>query len=61
SVGYRDVYPTLIGWTAKGLVDPSVIVTRKVALDHAVKDGFDALLTDKSQVKVLVSPNGKEA
>jgi (R,R)-butanediol dehydrogenase/meso-butanediol dehydrogenase/diacetyl reductase len=61
SVGYRDVYPTLIGWTAKGLVDPSVIVTRKVALDHAVKDGFDALLADKSQVKVLVSPNGKEA
>lgn len=58
SVGYRDVYPTLIGWTAKGLLDPSLIVTRKVTLDQAVSQGFDALLTDKAQVKVLVSPNG---
>jgi (R,R)-butanediol dehydrogenase/meso-butanediol dehydrogenase/diacetyl reductase len=41
-------------------VDPSVIVTRKVALDRAVSDGFDALLSDKSQVKVLVSPNGED-
>ena len=61
SVGYRDVYPTLIGWTATGLLDPSLIVTRKVALDRAVVDGFDALLVDKRQVKILVSPNGVEA
>lgn len=60
SVGYRDVYPTLIGWTARRLMDPSVIVTRSVTLDRAVPDGFDALLTDKRQVKVLVSPNGAE-
>ena len=56
SVGYRDVHPTLIDWTARGLLDPSAIVTRTVALDDAVPLGFDALLTDRSQVKVLVSP-----
>jgi (R,R)-butanediol dehydrogenase / meso-butanediol dehydrogenase / diacetyl reductase len=60
SVGYRDVYPTLIAWAAKGLIDPSVIVTRKVSLDQAVPDGFEALLKDKSQVKILVSPNGED-
>ena len=33
SVGYRDVYPTLIEWTARGLIDPSAIVTRTIALE----------------------------
>lgn len=61
SVGYRDVYPTLIRWTDQGRIDPAVIVTRKVALEHAVTEGFDALLADKRQVKVLVSPNGLQA
>ncbi|HSW06045.1 2,3-butanediol dehydrogenase [Aquabacterium sp.] len=56
SVGYRDVFPTLIAWTARGLIDPAAIVTRKVSLRHAVPQGFDALLADKGQVKVLVAP-----
>jgi len=60
SVGYRDVFPTLIGWTAKGLIDPSAIVTRKVPLTQAVPQGFDALISDKDQVKVLVAPNGED-
>ncbi|HEX4233117.1 MAG TPA: 2,3-butanediol dehydrogenase [Caldimonas sp.] len=58
SVGYRNVYPTLIEWTASGQIDPSAIITRKVALEHAVPLGFDALLDDKSQIKVLVAPEG---
>ncbi len=58
SVGYRDVFPTLMAWTARGLIDPAAIVTRKVSLEHSVARGFDALLADKSQVKVLVAPNG---
>lgn len=58
SVGYRDVFPTLIAWTAQGLIDPAAIVTRKVSLEQAVPWGFDALLADKGQVKVLVAPGG---
>lgn len=57
SVGYRDVFPTLIAWTSRGLIDPSAIITRKVSLAQAVPQGFDALLADKDQVKVLVAPN----
>lgn len=60
SVGYRDVFPTLIAWTSKGLIDPSAIVTRKVSLAQAIPLGFDALLADKDQVKVLVAPHGEE-
>lgn len=60
SVGYRNVFPTLIAWTAKGFIDPSAIVTRKVSLAQAVLQGFDALISDKDQVKVLVAPNGED-
>ncbi len=60
SVGYRDVFPTLISWTARGLIDPSAIVTRKVSLPQAVTQGFDALIADKSQVKVLVALNNED-
>jgi len=60
SVGYRDVFPTLIAWTARGLIDPSAIVTRKVSLAQAVPEGFDALIADKDQMKVLVAPNGED-
>lgn len=56
SVGYRDVHLTLIDWTARGLVDPAAIVTRQVGLEHAIAHGFDALLSDASQIKVLVTP-----
>jgi len=56
SVGYRGVHPTLIDWTARGRIDPAAIVTRTVALEDAVARGFDALLADPAQVKVLVTP-----
>jgi (R,R)-butanediol dehydrogenase/meso-butanediol dehydrogenase/diacetyl reductase len=57
SVGYRHVYPELIELIASGQFDPSRAVTRCVPLEHAVEQGFDALLGDKSQIKVLVNPN----
>ena len=60
SVGYRHVHPTLIDWTARGRIDPAAIVTRKVALHDALPLGFEALLNDASQIKVLVAPRGVE-
>lgn len=56
SVGYCGVYGSLIDWTARGIFDPSIIVTRTVGLEGAVANGFEALLTDRSQVKVLIDP-----
>lgn len=57
SVGYRDVYPRLINHIAEGRFDPSQIVTRTVDLDNALNGGFDALLSSKDQIKVLINPN----
>lgn len=57
SVGYRDVYPELIGRIAAGAFDPSAIITRTVPLEQAVSNGFAALVQDRSQIKILVSPS----
>ncbi|MDV8133562.1 zinc-binding dehydrogenase, partial [Pseudomonas aeruginosa] len=57
SVGYRDAYPELIALLADGRLDLARAVTRSVPLEQAVEHGFEALLRDKSQLKVLVNPN----
>ncbi|AZE11750.1 Zn-dependent dehydrogenase [Pseudomonas chlororaphis subsp. aureofaciens] len=56
SVGYRNAYPPLIELLASGRLDLTRAVTRCVTLDQAVEHGFEALLRDKSQIKVLVNP-----
>lgn len=57
SVGYRDAYPELIELLASGLLDLTRAITRCVSLEHAISDGFEALLGDRAQIKVLVNPN----
>ncbi len=56
SVGYRHVYEDLLRLVASGALDPASIVTKTVSLEHAVAEGFDALLADRTQIKILVSP-----
>ncbi|MDR9059719.1 Sorbitol dehydrogenase [Burkholderia multivorans] len=56
SVGYRHAYDDLLRIVASGALDPASIVTRTVSLEHAIADGFDALLADRTQIKILVSP-----
>jgi len=39
-------------------LDPSVLITRRIAIDDIVRDGFEALLHDKStHLKVLIQPS----
>ena len=56
SVGYRHAYEDLLRIVASGALDLTSIVTRTVSLEDAVSDGFDALLADRAQIKILVSP-----
>ncbi|WP_051447654.1 2,3-butanediol dehydrogenase [Rhizobium leguminosarum] len=59
SVGYRDIYPDLIGMIASGLFDPSRIVTREIPLANAVTDGLERLRTQSGDVKILINPSAK--
>ncbi|NTZ87416.1 2,3-butanediol dehydrogenase [Burkholderia metallica] len=61
SVGYRHAYEDLLRIVASGALDLTSIVTRTVALEDAVADGFDALLADRTQIKILVSPAQRPA
>lgn len=58
SVGYRGVYPDLLARIADGSLDLSQVVTRVVALEDAVTDGFEAQLRSRDEIKVLVQPQG---
>lgn len=60
SVGYRDVYADLLRMVEEGQLDPTAIVTRVVPLEDAIAEGFEVLLNDKQQIKVLVKPSQAE-
>lgn len=57
SVGYRQAYPTLIELQARGEIDLEQAVTRCVPLAETLSAGFEALIHDRSQIKILVNPN----
>lgn len=59
SVGYRDIYPDLIGMIASGLFDPSRIVTREIPLTDVVTDGLERLRGQSGDVKILINPQTK--
>ncbi|MGQ0682119.1 2,3-butanediol dehydrogenase [Bradyrhizobium sp.] len=54
SVGYRHVYTDLIALVAGGVFDPSRIVTREIELGDVVRGGFERLLNDPANIKILV-------
>jgi (R,R)-butanediol dehydrogenase/meso-butanediol dehydrogenase/diacetyl reductase len=56
SVGYRDVYPELIGWVEAGM-DLTAIVTSTIALEDVVGDGFEVLARGGDHIKILVEPS----
>ncbi|NGP46759.1 2,3-butanediol dehydrogenase [Bacillaceae bacterium SIJ1] len=56
SIGYRNVFPTVIQLIADGKLDVTKMITKKIALDDIVTEGFESLLQEKSQVKILIKP-----
>ncbi|WP_058304274.1 2,3-butanediol dehydrogenase [Gorillibacterium timonense] len=55
-IGYRDVFPAVLSLMEKGFFSADKLVTKKIQLDEVVEQGFEALLKEKNQVKILVSP-----
>ncbi|CTQ33976.1 2,3-butanediol dehydrogenase [Jannaschia rubra] len=57
TIGYRDVYPATLDLMTRGFFPADKLVTRKIALDDIVEKGFEALVAEKSQIKILVDPS----
>ncbi|MTT32108.1 zinc-binding dehydrogenase [Terrilactibacillus sp. BCM23-1] len=55
-IGYRNVFPAVLSLMEQGYFSADKLVTKKIALDDLVEEGFGALIKEKSQVKILVEP-----
>ena len=53
-IGYRDVFPAVVDLMAKGYFPADQLVTKRIKLDDIVEKGFDALLKERDQIKILV-------
>jgi len=54
TIAYRNVYPAVMALMAQGYFNAEKLVTKRIALDDIVAEGFEALVAEKSHVKILV-------
>lgn len=54
---YRNVFPTVMSLMSRGYFKADDFITSKIPLSAAIEEGFERLNTDKTQIKVLVSPS----
>lgn len=57
-IAYRNIFPQVINLIDSGRMPVEKLVTQKIKLDNIVADGFEALVSNPSQVKILVDING---
>lgn len=55
-IAYRHVYPAVMALMQRGYFRAEDMVTQRIALADIVEEGFEALLSDKAQVKIIVTP-----
>ncbi|MHA6481038.1 2,3-butanediol dehydrogenase [Paenibacillus sp. strain BS8-2] len=55
TLGYRNVFPEVIALIAGGKMDIKPVMTKQIVLDDIIEEGFKALMTDKTQAKILVN------
>lgn len=56
TLAYRHVFPEVIDMISTGRLDVKPVITKKIALDDIVEEGFNPLLNDVKQAKILVRP-----
>ncbi len=54
TIAYRNVYPAVMALMEQGYFSADRLVTKRIALDAIVQEGFEALVAEKSQIKILV-------
>lgn len=59
SLAYSHIFPQVITMIASGILNVKQIITDRIDLDDIVAAGFEKLITDKSQAKILVKLSGE--
>ncbi|CAM4141028.1 2,3-butanediol dehydrogenase [Jeotgalicoccus halotolerans] len=61
SLGYEpDIFEATVKMIESGQIDPSLMITEEIELDEVIEKGFNKLIEDKSQAKILVKLSGEE-
>ena len=55
TLAYVNEFPQVIYLIASGRINVKQVITNKTQLENIVEDGFEKLLNDKSEAKILVS------
>lgn len=55
-IAYRHIYPAVMALMQQGYFRAEDMVTQRISLEDVVDQGFEALLNDKAQVKIIVTP-----
>lgn len=55
-IAYRHIYPAVMALMQRGYFRAEDMVTQRIPLAEIVDNGFEVLLDDKSQVKIIVTP-----
>ncbi|TVQ52428.1 MAG: 2,3-butanediol dehydrogenase [Rhodobacteraceae bacterium] len=56
TIAYRHVYPAVMALMRQGYFRAEDLVTDRIGLDDVVEKGFERLLKEKSQIKIMVRP-----
>jgi (R,R)-butanediol dehydrogenase/meso-butanediol dehydrogenase/diacetyl reductase len=54
TIAYRDVFPAVMDLMVQGYFSAERLVTKRIELDDIVPEGFETLVAEKSQIKILV-------
>lgn len=54
SIAYRDIFPAVMELMTRGVFSAERLVTKKIKLDQIVAEGFETLVNEKDQIKILV-------
>ncbi|MBB5636140.1 threonine dehydrogenase-like Zn-dependent dehydrogenase [Pedobacter cryoconitis] len=54
TIAYRNIFPEVIQLIHTGRMPVEKLVTARIELENIVEDGFEALLNNPTQVKILV-------
>lgn len=56
SLGYRFIFPSVIELINNGMINEDIVITKKIHLDDITEEGFESILNDRTQCKILVTP-----
>ena len=57
TAAYRNIFPQVIALISSGRLPVEKLITSVISLDEIVEKGFEALVKDPSEVKILVDIN----